>query len=338
MKDGHGSEMPACADNIETSRAVKGTFHQEGITMPFGQEQLYFEQFNFNIRSVAGQTQSRLAGTIDSKPQKGETEYFDEIDKLDLERKTSRAAKTPVGLAKYFRRASTLKDWDRGVIIGDRSDAIRVMQDPTSAVTRELARARNRARDANIISVLLDTAYRKNEARNQLEAIDIPNTNIVTGDGTLASAAGGGAATGFTLSKFIKLLTILGQSDDDAIAGRTPKMTLIMCRQAHDDLLEAVNQVSSTDFSDVKALVDGHIRHFLGFDILLTELLPVGDDGLRPVIAYTPNAAVETIGEGDFSRVSERSDLSYALQAYTLVSYGGTRLDEKLVAVAYNAA
>jgi hypothetical protein len=306
--------------------------------MPFAQEQLYIEQFNLNIRSVAGQTQSRLAGTIDSKPQKSDTDYFDEIEPIRLERKTARAAKTPVSLATYHRRASHLEDWDKAIIVKDRSDAIRMMQDPTSAVTRELAKARNIARDANIINVLLRTAYRKNEERNRLEAINIPNTNIVTGDGTLASAPGSGAATGFTLGKFMKLRTILGLSDDDDIAGNAPKMTIVMCRQAHDDLLEAVNQVSSTDFSDVKALVDGYIRRFLGFDIRLTELLPVGEDGLRPVIAYAPRAALETIGEGDFSRMSERADLSYALQAYTLVSFGGTRLDEKLVAVAYNAA
>jgi hypothetical protein len=310
----------------------------------YGQEQLYFDQFHLNIQTVAGQRGARLGGTVSSKTQKCETEYFDSIDPIHLELKTSRFGKTPMTPAVYHRRASHLTDYHQGVPIADKSDLIRMMTDPTSAVVAELAAARNRARDLNIIRLATRTAYIRDAARSRLDPVDLPNSNIIRADGTLADTGtpggttGAGAATGFTLAKFIDLLTILGESDDDDIAGGTPKMHIVMCRQSHSDLLAEAEQVSSSDYSNIKALVDGRISHFLGFDIHLSEMVPDDGNGNRQVIAYTPRGILETIGEGDFSRLTERDDQSYSRQAYTMVSYGGTRMDEKLVAVAYAAA
>jgi len=302
--------------------------------MAFEIPQLYVEQFNSNIRDVAQQTQSRLQGSVLSETQRAEVAWFDETGKLDLKRKTARNAATPLDPAEFKRRASFLRDFDRGVPIYDRSDVIRIISDPTSAITRNLASARNRCRDENIIKIALETAYRRNEERDSLDPVDIPASNKVAVN--YVPPGGTPANSGLTLAKLIKMRSILGLSETEELARGAPEITFVHSQRQIDDLLLNVDQVANSRYADVKALIEGKVHHFMGFRFIQTELLPVVA-GVRTCFAYTRDTIMETVGENDFSRVSEREDLSYMLQAYTFMSVGGVRLRESTIAVAYCA-
>ena len=296
--------------------------------MAFEIPQLYTEMFNLNIRTVAQQNKSRLAETVTSESQSTEVEYIDEIQPIELVRKTARNASTPLDPAIYYRRASFLQDWHRGVPVKDPSDTIRMsMRDPTWAVTGQLASARNRCRDTNIIRIALGTVQRRDEERESFDQIDIPASNRVAVNYV---SSGTPVNSNLTIAKLIKMRSILGLSEDDALATGAPEIYFVHSQRQIDSLLLYAEQVSNNLYAEVRALMDGKIHYFMGFKFVQTELLPVVN-GIRTCMAYTKDTILEKVGMNDFSRVDIREDKSYITQAYTMVSYGGVRRQEKTI-------
>jgi len=302
-----------------------------GFTIP----QLYVEAFDANVRHLAQQTRSRLANTINTKSQKAETQYFDQVDQVRFQRKTSRFAATPTVPVTYYRRASHLFDWDAAKQITDMSDDIRMLAKPEAAVVTEIVNARNRLRDTNIINVLLSTVQRRDETRKSFDQIDIPASQKVAVDFT---PDGTSVTSGLTLAKLIKMRSILGKSEDEALATGTPEIFFVHTQQQIDDLLNDVDQVSNSRYADVKALIDGKVNRFMGLTFIQTELLPKDPTtGVRTCMAYTRDTAIESVGMTDYINVRIRHDLSDSLEAYAMLSLGGVRMQEKTITVCYCA-
>jgi hypothetical protein len=92
------------------------------------------------------------------------------------------------------------------------------------------------------------------------------------------------------------------------------------------DLL-ATTEVTSNLFNSVRALVDGDVNHFLGFNVIRTELLPLTSSTIRNCIAYQKNSAVLVDG-GKKSYMDVLPTQSHALQVRSTAVLGATRLLE----------
>jgi len=100
------------------------------------------------------------------------------------------------------------------------------------------------------------------------------------------------------------------------------------------DLL-AVTQVTSSDFNTVKALAQGDINSFLGFDFITSNLLTQDATPNRQVFAFAADGIKLGIGKDITAKISERDDKSYSTQVYYSMDLGATRMEEeKIVEIA----
>jgi hypothetical protein len=100
----------------------------------------------------------------------------------------------------------------------------------------------------------------------------------------------------------------------------------------------------------VRALVQGEVNTFLGFEFIHSEQINVqsgtlsfdttsgavgsggGDaDTYQKVLAWAQNGLLLSVGAEIKGRIDERADKSYATQVYACMSIGGTRLEEEKV-------
>ena len=113
----------------------------------------------------------------------------------------------------------------------------------------------------------------------------------------------------------------------------------------------AETEVSSADYNSVRALVQGEIDTFMGFNFIRIERLDVDASGdsfdttagtvgsgggtlsssYRQCIFWAMDGLLLAVGQDMKARVSERSDKSYSMQAYASMSIGATRMEEAKV-------
>jgi hypothetical protein len=94
--------------------------------------------------------------------------------------------------------------------------------------------------------------------------------------------------------------------------------------------LLATTEVTSSDFNTVKALVQGEINSFLGFNFTVSNRLSkTGND--RTCIAFAQDGLTLAIGKDINARIDERADKSYATQVYYCQTIGATRMEEAKV-------
>jgi hypothetical protein len=133
---------------------------------------------------------------------------------------------------------------------------------------------------------------------------------------------------GLTIAKLLSAKKILDNNDIDP----SRKRFIVCGPQQVADLL-AVTQVTSSDFNTVKALAQGDINSFLGFEFIMSTRLSFDatntDD--RLIFAYTEDAIKLAIGSDIKAQISERADKSYSTQVYYAMSLGAVRMEEKAV-------
>jgi len=85
--------------------------------------------------------------------------------------------------------------------------------------------------------------------------------------------------------------------------------------------------VTSSDYNTVKALKHGEIDSFLGFRFLHSERLPVDGSGDRLCFAWQKRGLKLAFGEDVVTKITERSDKSYAMQVYLCMTLGAVRME-----------
>ena len=88
--------------------------------------------------------------------------------------------------------------------------------------------------------------------------------------------------------------------------------------------------VKPTDFNTVKALANGEINSFLGFNFIVSNRLSLSGT-TRSCIAYAQYGIALAVGKDVQARIDERADKSYATQVYYCMSIGATRMEEAKV-------
>ena len=137
-------------------------------------------------------------------------------------------------------------------------------------------------------------------------------------------------SAGLTLAKLLSAKEILDKNDTDP---DEPRYMLVTAGQLAD--LLGITSVTSADFNSVKALVQGDVDTFLGFNFIRTERLGLDSDSNRQVLGFCQSAIGLAIGADVTTKISERADKNYATQVFLSMSIGATRIeDEKMVEIA----
>ena len=95
------------------------------------------------------------------------------------------------------------------------------------------------------------------------------------------------------------------------------------------DLL-GTTEVTSSDFNSVKALANGEVNSFLGFNFIVSNRLAIASSK-RTVLVWAMDGCKMAIGQDLMTRIDERSDKGYAHQVYVCQSIGATRMEEDKV-------
>ena len=276
----------------------------------------FVNQFSANVQMLSQQMGSLLRNAVDTESVNGEKAFFDQVGQAAAVLRTSRHADTPLVETPHTRRMVTMSDYEYADLIDD-SDKVRLLVDPTSTYSRAAAAAMGRAMDDIIITAALGTSQ--------------------TGkDGSTSTALPAGqkiahGSAGLTIAKLVSAKELL---DAASVDPSIPRHIVVSPKQISDLLNNTT--VTSADFNTVKALAQGEINSFVGFNFIVSNRLT--DDGTsRQVIAFAQDGLKLAVGKEPAARIDERADKSYSTQVYYCQTIGATRMeDEKVVEIACN--
>ena len=275
----------------------------------------FVEQYSSNVQLLSQQMGSKLRSSVDEESVVGKNAFFEQIDSTAAVLRTSRHGDTPQIDTPHSRRRVSLADYEWGDLIDD-SDKIRALVDPTSAYARNAAAAMNRAMDDVIITAMNASA----------------STGVAGADSTALPSSQKTATSdqsdGLTIAKLLSAKKILDNNDIDP----SRKRYIVCGPQQIADLL-GTTQITSSDFNTVKALAQGDISTYLGFEFIMSTRLNKDATNTtdRLIFAYTEDAIKLAIGSDIKANISERADKSYSTQVYYAMSLGAVRMEEKAV-------
>ena len=274
----------------------------------------FVEQYKSNVFHLAQQKGSRLRDAVRTETVTGKSHFFERIGSSAAEKRTSRHSDTPRMDTPHSRRKVTLEDYDWADLI-DQEDKVRMLISPQSEYAMAGAWAMGRAMDDAIIAAATGTALGGVSGGS---SISLPSAQKV---------AHGSA--GLTLAKLLSAKEILDKNDTDP---DEPRFMLVTAGQLAD--LLGITSVTSADFNSVKALVQGDVDTFLGFNFIRTERLGLDATPNRQVLGFCQSAIGLAVGADIQTKISERAD-NYATQVFLSMSIGATRIeDEKMVEIA----
>lgn len=293
----------------------------------------FVQQYNSNVFHLSQQKGSRLRKAVRTESQKGKSQFYDRIGSVTAQLKVGRHSSTPQLDTPHSRRMVTLSDYEWADLI-DSADKIRMLIDPTSEYAMAASWAMGRAMDDVIIDALGGAAY---SGETGATTVNLANANKL------------GAHTGSALSDLnVKTLRAAKRYLDAAEVDPSIKRWLV-CSSKQIEAMLGQTEVTSADFNTVKALVQGDVNTFMGFEFVSLERLDTQTTALscststgaagsgssvlngRQAYAFAQDGVLLAIGEESKAKVSERADKSYSMQVYNCMSIGGTRMEENKV-------
>ena len=275
----------------------------------------FVEQYKANVQMLSQQKGSRLRGAVRQEMVTGKSAFFEQIGSVAARKRPSRHADTPRMDTPHDRRKVSLVDYDWADLI-DNEDKVRMLIDPTSSYAMAAAWAMGRAMDDAIIEAAVGTAY---TGATGATATALPAAQKV---------AHGSA--GLTVAKLLAAKEILDGADVDPDMKRYCALTAGQVT----DLLNTT-EVKSSDYNTVKALAQGQLNTFLGFEFIRTERLGLDGDSNRQVTVWSEDGILLAVGKDATAKISERDDKNYATQVFNSMTIGATRMEEvKVVEIA----
>ena len=271
----------------------------------------FVEQYSSNIQMLSQQKGSLLRDKVRVESVTGKNAFFDQVGSVTASVRTTRHADTPQSDTPHSRRRVSLVDYEFADLIDD-LDKVRMLVDPTSTYALAAAYAMGRAMDDAIIAAATGSADTGVAGGT---AVALPSSQIIAEAGT----------AGLTIAKLRQAKEIIDLADVDP---SLPRHIIVSPKQITD--LLGTTEVTSSDFNTVKALAQGDINSFLGFNFVVSNRLAVATSK-RDCIAFVSDGIGLAVGKDSTARIDERADKGYATQVYYSAAFGATRMEEDKV-------
>jgi len=275
----------------------------------------FVEQYSANVSMLSQQMGSKLRGAVDVETIRGKNAFFDQIGATAAVARTTRHGDTPQVNTPHSRRRVSLSDFEWADLIDD-LDKVRMLVDPTSSYAKAAAAAMNRTIDDQIIAALGGAA----------------DTGVAGGTSVpLPSSSKFSTAQqtdGLTIDKLLETKFFF----DNGSVDPSLKRFFVCGPKQIQDLLNTT-EVKSADFNTIRALAQGEINSFLGFEFIMSTRLQLDSTNTddRLCFGFTEDAIKLAIGADVKAKISERDDKSYATQVYYSMALGATRMEETKV-------
>lgn len=277
------------------------------------------KKFNDVLDIALQQTSSKLFDKVNTKSgYVGESaSVVDTLNAFALNR-VSGVGKPVVPDSYGFDRRWIAPDMFTKYFLRDTFAALESSINPTSALTRGLVAAANRAKDDSIISAFFG------------DALTGKNGSTVTtwaseGSGQVVNQNVGGTASGLNVEKLKAARGILLKNDIDLDS--TPVYIAYNAEADKDLLAEA--QVISKEYAEKAVLKDGKIEYFMGFYFVHTERL-LTDGTYRRIPVWTKDSIHFGTWMEPRVRIDERVDLEgHPIQIGLEAMWNATRTEPK---------
>jgi hypothetical protein len=274
-------------------------------------ETAFVEQYSSNVQMLSQQKGSILRDKVRVESVTGKNAFFDQVGSVTATLRAGRHVDTPRVDVPHSRRRVTLADYEFADLIDD-LDKVRMLVDPTSTYALAAAYAMGRAMDDAIITAATGSADTGVAGGT---AVALPASQIIAEAGT----------TGMTIAKLREAKEIIDLADVDP---SLPRHIIVSPKQITD--LLGTTEVTSSDFNTVKALAQGDINTFLGFNFVVSNRLAVASQ-IRDCVAFVSDGIGLAVGKDSTARIDERADKGYATQVYYSAAFGATRMEEEKV-------
>ncbi|HEY6872784.1 MAG TPA: phage capsid protein [Geobacteraceae bacterium] len=274
----------------------------------------YVNKWDDDIKMVFQQKTSRLEQTVTADYSViGYAKSFDTLGQADMQPVETRNEDIrPLNLA-AGRRWIDLSDFDWPDYI-DSFDKLKVLEDPTNKYVQAGTAAANRRKDKTIIDAALGSARNTTGfgANIVTTMVALPDTQTILHGGTNISIA-----------KLRAAKEILDTVEAGTEEGE--ERTFVYTANQLNVLLDD-NKLTSHDWNNVKALVDGSVDYYLGFNWKRVQSLPKDAGGVRTNLIYVKSAVGLAVGEDVSTDVSQRKDKrGMPWQVYIKMSLGAVR-------------
>ena len=298
----------------------------------------FVEGYKNNIHILAQQKEPRLFNMGRQESQASKTDFYERIGEVEANDVVERHGDTVLSNTPHSRRAVTLKDADWADLI-DRLDRVRLLINPDDAYVRMAVQALNRKKDDVFIAAALGVA-RSGEDGETL--VSFPDSQKV-----VATNAAGDALSVLNVKTLRRCMRKFDEAEIDE-----DEIRYFAFNAAQKEALLGETEVTSSDFNTVRALVQGEINSFLGFQFIRSERLPVlgteittanfptgevtGGASSIPVgsdrlIAWSEMGMLSATGLDLFVDVGPRRDKKMSTQVFVQHSVGAVRMEEERV-------
>ncbi len=279
----------------------------------------FVQTYHAQLEHIFQQKGSKLRGTVREVTQNSEYDYWDRLGTAASQRITTRYGDTPYNPIDHSRRRNQVVGYDVNTPF-DNQDKLRMIIDPKSGYAEAQAMALGRDMDDAIISAALGTAY---SGKDGSTAVTYDTNYRIAHDYVESGAA---TSSNLTIGKLRRALYLL-ESNDALDPGQA---AVVVAHPSQKQALLRTTEVTNTDYAAVKALVNGEINTFLGFNFVWTTRT-TSSGGYRQVLVYPKNAILLGVAQDISVRMTERDDKRYSWQVYSSATFGATRMWEERV-------
>lgn len=287
--------------------------------MSFQIDKAFVQTYKSNIEVQFQQMGSRLRPLVRQETQNAEFDFYDRIGPTDAVEILNRHSDTPLVETTHDRRRISLRDYDWADLI-DRQDKLKMLADPTSPYTVNAAYALGRKVDSVIIDAAFGTAY---TGKTGASTVTFSNNQTI---GSTYVETGSATASNLTVGK-LRRARYLFDSTESAMDGE-PLYAVVTASQIQS--LLRTTEVTNADYNTVKALVNGEVNTFMGFNFVRTELLPKSGN-VRDCLFFAQQGLCLAVAQDINVDVGPRRDKRNSTQIYVSASFGASRMWEEKV-------
>ncbi len=293
--------------------------------------------FANNVLQLSQQKGSRLADKCRKEMFKGKAEFFDRLGLATAQLKAGRNSDTPDLDIEHSRRMVTTSMYEWATLV-DRKDKLQNIHNPENEYAVSARNALGRSLDDVIIAAGNGSARAGEDGSS---SVSLPNAQKVA-----AVSAGVLDYANVQLLRKAKLIM-----DAAEVEGKR----YLVHGAAFLESLLGRTEITSSDYNTVKALVNGELNTFLGFEFIHSERLPLAatydantfkfntSTGLydgsgtvlgatdKTALCFSSDALILGMNEGMVGRIDEREDKSYSTQVYASMDFGAVRMEEAKV-------
>ncbi len=274
-------------------------------------------------RRLVQQSDSRLLSKVDMKSGcEGNVLFVDQIRPIEVQELTARLQATPISEIQTEKRSLRPKKYAVPKHFDEFDDKLLASQSlPTSPTFTEMKSGINRKIDSIIIESFFGTSF---------TGVDGTDATALPASQQIAVDRGTGTNENFTLEKW---LDIKERFEAAEVCGQGTMDNMYCLALTSSQLRGLYNEarITSSDFAgELSALYHGEIDHFLGGEVVRTELLPKNGN-IRSVAAWVKSGVCFGMWTNPTFKLAIRDDFNDALQLRGKFQAGATRLEEEKV-------